>query len=102
MVEVHGRGTDFRFFYTWDIDQFGKPTCKYTFLLHKHTVLVGEHDERHFTLTDIGELLIYKTTERWWTKPKEVSGIVFPADHPIVKQLREALMEDWVEEKVLT
>jgi succinylglutamate desuccinylase len=102
MAEIYGRGTDFRFITCWDYNEWGQVKAKYTFLLHKHTVLVGEHDEREFTITDKGELLIYKTDDRWYTKPKQVNGIVFPADTKMVKELKEALMDDWVEEVVLT
>ena len=101
MAEIHGKGTNFRFIRCWDHNEYGQPTTQYTFLLHKHTVLVGQHDERNFTLTDKGELIIYKPTDKWYAKPMEISGIMFPAHHPMVATLNEALGEDCVEEVLL-
>jgi hypothetical protein len=101
--EIQGRGTNFRFITCWDHNEWGHQMQKYTFLLHKHTVLIGEHDERDFTITDKGELLIYKNAANsWYKKPKEITGIVFPASIPMVKELKEALMDDWVEEVVIS
>jgi len=100
MVEqyfVYGKGTDFRFFYCYRVGPPYSDKIKYTFLLHKNVVLLGDHDERRYNIFDDGTLVIWKQNPKNYSKIPEIIGLTYASDDPMVKMLNKALLEESLE-----
>lgn len=97
MAEISGRGGNFRFVTIFEKNQYGQTAQRMVFMLHEPMVLVREVPYK-YSLDQEGNLLIYQTDTY---NRENITGRVIKSDHPVVKELKEAILEDSLEEMLI-